>query len=283
MECQVCGSQMRADVIDRTYRCDGCGFYSSEFPIEINNLRVIDEGAREAALFPLRAVSFRQILDDCAALIPAAGSILDVGCAHGWFMEAANARGYRCFGIEPDDDMAARLRASNIDFIKGYFPEAVPAGATYDVITFNDVFEHLPNLAGIAVAAHEHLGENGILIVNLPVCDGVFFRLARAIARFGIDGPLCRMWQKGLPSPHLSYFSRTTVPRLLSMHGFELVLARDLPSVSFNGLYDRIRYDTDLGFFKAAVTFMAAIPLVPLARAMPSDSRYFVFRKARQT
>lgn len=282
MECQVCSSQMRTDVIDQTYRCESCGFFSSEFPIEINSLRVINEDAREAALFPLRAVSFRQILDDCTALIPARGSILDVGCAHGWFMEAAKARGYRSFGIEPDDDMAARLRASNIDFMKGYFPEVVPADARFDAITFNDVFEHLPNLAGIATAVHEHLGESGILIVNLPVSDGVFFRLARGIARFGIDGPLCRMWQKGLPSPHLSYFSRTTVPRLLSKHGFELVLARDLPSVSFNGLYDRIRYDTELGFFKAAVTFMAAVALVPLAKAMPSDSRYFVFRKARR-
>lgn len=79
MECQVCGSSMQADVIHPTYRCQACGFFSSEFPIGINCIHAINEDAREVALFPLRAISFKRILDECAELIPTRGSILDVG------------------------------------------------------------------------------------------------------------------------------------------------------------------------------------------------------------
>lgn len=76
--------------------------------------------------------------------------------------------------------MASRLRASNIDFVKGFFPDAVPAGVKYDAITFNDVFEHLPNLSVIVTAVRHHLNENGILIINLPVSDGFFSKLRAA-------------------------------------------------------------------------------------------------------
>jgi 2-polyprenyl-3-methyl-5-hydroxy-6-metoxy-1,4-benzoquinol methylase len=134
---------------------------------------------------PLRVISFKQILDECTELIPSGGPILDVGCAHGWFMEAAEARGYGCSGIEPDDDMASRLQASNIGFMKGYFPEVVPAGVKYDAITFNEVFEHLPNLSVMVTAVRDHLNENGVLIINLPVSDGIFLKLHAASRESG--------------------------------------------------------------------------------------------------
>jgi SAM-dependent methyltransferase len=279
MLCQVCETGMRPDLLGKTYRCPACGFFASDLPVEINRVHVINEDTRAMALRHLRDVGFRQLLDDCAPLIPPGASILDVGCAHGWFIQSAQARGYVCHGVEPDEDMALRLRAANIDFAQGFFPDAVPEGATYDAITFNDVFEHLPTLDAIVRACHEHLAERGLLIISLPMSNGIFFRIARVLGRLGIDGPLSRMWQKGFPSPHLSYFSRQTLPDLITRHGFELVLARDLPSITVNGLYQRIRYDSDVGPVQAAVLFAATCLLVPATLAVPSDARYFAFRK----
>lgn len=279
MKCQVCQSPQCPDALDMTYRCSACGFFSSALPVEINEVHAIDEGARESALFPLREAGFRQILDDCKGLIKEGGSILDVGCAHGWFIQAAQARGYRCHGIEPDDDMATKLDAAKITFSKGFFPDILQADQTYDAITFHDVFEHLPDLAAVVTAARNHLNPGGLLIISLPMSDGIFFKIARGLATIGISGPLSRMWQKGLPSPHLSYFSRTTLPQLILKFGFDLRLSRDLPSVSTKGLYDRIRYDKEIGPIKAAILFVAARALVPITKMTASDSRYFVFRK----
>jgi len=51
-----------------------------------------------------------------------------------------------------------------------------------------------------------------------------------------------------------------------------------LKSLSSNGLYDRICYDRDLGFFKAAVLYTLARAAGAMSRVFPSDIRYFVFR-----
>jgi 2-polyprenyl-3-methyl-5-hydroxy-6-metoxy-1,4-benzoquinol methylase len=111
----------------------------SAFPVRINEIERIDEDARALALKPLRTVTFREILDDVAQDVPPPASVLDVGSAHGWFMEEAERRGYVATGIEPDATMAARSR---VNVIRGFFPEA--AQGPYDLVTFNDVFEHLP-------------------------------------------------------------------------------------------------------------------------------------------
>jgi SAM-dependent methyltransferase len=212
---------MRPDLIPETYRCEACGFLKSFFPIEINKASRIDETARETALKPLRTRSFQTILDDIARDVPPPASVLDVGSAHGWFMEEAERRGYSVTGIEPRfRDRSARQgqRRARI------FPDAAPG--RYDLITFNDVFEHLPEPAKMMRAVAERLTPNGRAIINLPVSDGLIFRITRLAARLGLCGPLERMWQKGLPSPHLSYFSPHTLQRLAEANGLTLIRSK---------------------------------------------------------
>ncbi len=52
------------------------------------------------------------------------------------------------------------------------------------------------------------------------------------------------MGQRGLPSPHLSYFMAGTLQRLFSRAGFTLLRRGHLASVATDGLYDGIRYDS---------------------------------------
>jgi hypothetical protein len=75
------------------------------------------------------------------------------------------------------------------------------------------VFEHLPDPYGVAQVLRKHLSSRGFVIINLPVSDGLVFRFARTLARIGVRAPLERMWQVGMPSPHLSYFSGITLSR----------------------------------------------------------------------
>ena len=47
----------------------------------------IDENARETGLRELRKSNFTIIAENIKSFKPNGGSLLDVGCAHGWFIE----------------------------------------------------------------------------------------------------------------------------------------------------------------------------------------------------
>ncbi|NBJ11438.1 class I SAM-dependent methyltransferase [Microvirga arsenatis] len=277
MECSICSNQMEPDVLEQTFRCTRCGFFSSTLPVTINSGSRIDERVREQGLKPVRLANFKELLDACSDVAPK-GTLLDVGCAHGWFIQAAEARGYKGVGIEPDSSMAALSRKAGIHVIEGYFPEALPDGARYDVITFNDVFEHLPDVNKMAQSIRERLTPSGVVIINLPVTDGTIFRLSRMAAQLGMKGSLARMWQQGLPSPHLSYFSTENLPRLMERHGFRLVKSGPLTSIITNGLYERIRADRNISIPKTLPVYAAARAIALSSRFFTSDVWYFAFR-----
>jgi len=281
MDCFLCDLPMRPDVLEGTFRCPACGLYRSDLPIAINQAvgDRLDEARRERALKPLRLANFARLLDACAGHLPAGASLLDVGCAHGWFLQAAAARGYRATGLEPDRVLAARAAATGQPVIQGFFPEALPTGAAYDALVFNDVFEHLPDPHAMVEAARARLRPGGVLILTLPLAQGAAFRLARVAARLGICGPLARMWQKGLPSPHLAYYSTETLLRLVRAHGFEPVGGGRLAAMTLRGLWPRIRYDRRVSRPQAAALYLAAAGLTAVSALAPPDIGYFVLRK----
>ena len=53
--------------------------------------------------------------------------------------------------------------------------------------------------------------------------------------------------------------------------------------MSTKGLYQRIRYDREVGWTKAAALYAAARALRLVTNAFPSDIQYFVFRAAGDT
>ncbi|WP_428533699.1 class I SAM-dependent methyltransferase [Rhodopila sp.] len=270
---------MVPDLAPGTSHCQACGFFASELPIQINSVDRIDEDVRERALKPVRLANFQQLLAECADYLPRGTRLLDVGCAHGWFLEAAKTRGIECVGIEPDVDMERRARLAGHDVIAGFFPAEMPPDMRFDAIIFNDVFEHLPDVSVAASVLSDYLLPGGAVIVNLPVAEGFIFRAARLAARFGVTGPLNRMWQIGLPSPHVSYFTSAALSRLFTTAGFALLRQGQLASIVTDGLYDRIRYDRSVGALKAGALYTLAVAAVAFSKFFPSDIQYFIFQR----
>ena len=60
----------------------------------------------------------------------------------------------------------------------------------FDAIIFNDVFEHLPDPIDAIVAVERLLADDGILVLNLPSSDGLFFRSLYAPKSVGLAGAL---------------------------------------------------------------------------------------------
>ncbi|MDQ8043164.1 MAG: class I SAM-dependent methyltransferase [Solirubrobacteraceae bacterium] len=242
--CLVCAAPVRLRVAAWTAQCPSCGTWRSDLEPEIESAslhRAIDTGARSEGLRELRERNNRRILDEIAALQPLEGKrLIDVGSAHGWFLEAAATRGLDAAGIEPEDAIAEHARAAGHRVRSGYFPAVLEPGEQADVITFNDVLEHIPDVDETLRACAQTLRPGGVLSINIPSATGLGYRVATLLGRLGVKGPYERFWQYGLPSPHAHYFTPEALATLVRRHG--LILRRTVPlsSVQRRGLWARL-------------------------------------------
>ncbi|WP_299665358.1 class I SAM-dependent methyltransferase [uncultured Ruegeria sp.] len=250
--------------------CPNCRLYASSLGA--------DGGTGIDGLEDLRKSNFDILLSQLEATRPLAGlTLLEVGCSKGLFLEAALSRGIKTTGIEPEIAMADQARAKGLEVFDGFFPDAMPAGATYDIIVFNDVFEHLPDPTAALVACQSHLRRNGSLLINLPSSDGAFYRISKLFSRLGWSGPYERLWQKGFPSPHTFYFNPKNLRELVEKStGLRLEYQHSLPSVHRKGTRERVR-STYKGLSGEIVT-LGVVCLSFVLPLLPSDISVTHFR-----
>ncbi len=282
MACIVCGNAQSAGLASWHAACRRCGYESAALEGAINAASTelpLDEGKREAGLKALRQDNFRDIVAIARRHArPGARRLLDVGCAHGWFLETARDH-FDVLGVEPDAGVGGRTLARGLPVRQGYFPDALEADETFDVIVFNDVIEHIPDIGAALDACHARLADGGLLILNLPNSAGFFYRLSKVFARAGWRGPFDRLWQKGLPSPHVHYFRPRNLERLVAGRGFDLVHTQELPSVRASGLRERMACTGDLSGPALHLQYAAVLCTIPLLKVFPSDIIVSVFRK----
>lgn len=278
--CPACDGTLRRRRPEWVLRCPGCGLWRSTLGRSDGRLarnEVLDEARRAEGLRPLRDRNNTEETRLISRLRPIRGlHVLDVGAGHGWFLEAAVLAGARAEGLEPDEAIAESARARGLGVTTGYFPETLPAGSRFDVISFHDVLEHIPDVAGALSACREHLRPKGLLVASAPDAGGALFWAARVLASVGIAGPLERLWQRGYPSPHVSYFDRKTIGRLAARHGFRRRLDASLLSLAFRGLWARVHMDRAPGF-GSTLLFLGLAGACALLGVLPSDQRLHVF------
>ncbi len=150
----------------------------------------------------------------------AGGRALDVGCSSGAWLEVVAQRGMTATGVEIGAQTAERARGRGLDVRTGTLGEVAPTlpAHGFDLITFWDVLEHLPDpLAELALAAGL-LAPGGLLAATFPNADGLYPRLThRLIAR------RTGVWEYPELPVHLFDFSKRTAPRLLSRAGYDVV------------------------------------------------------------
>jgi SAM-dependent methyltransferase len=239
----------------------------------------MDEASREHGLKTLREGNFRELL----ALIrehmrPGRSRLLDVGAAHGWFVKMAS-EWMDALGIEPDGAMCVKARSEGISLIEGYFPDAIGADSKFDVITFNDSFEHIPDVPRTLAACRKHLKDGGVLVLNLPSSNGFFYKTSKLLKRAGSGSAFERMWQKGLPSPHIHYFNPKNLVQAAEKNGFDRVSVGSLRTVRHEGLYDRISHISGRGKLHNSLVFVATSLVIPLTAFLSSDIAVVVLKK----
>lgn len=138
--------------------------------------------------------------------------LLDVGCATGFFLQAARARRWDVRGLEPSEyasDYARRelgLQVETASIVSP--PEGLPQ---FDVVTLWDTIEHLdrPDLALSNI--HKLLKPNGVLVFS----TGDYASMLRRLTR--------RRWRLFGDPTHNFFFDEQTLRLILMRAGFEVL------------------------------------------------------------
>jgi SAM-dependent methyltransferase len=289
-ECAAgCGVAVRTRYVVGSHiinRCSRCGLYMLAADESGADTAQLDRSQFDAALRPLRTANYARILQRLGQILPLAGrKLLDVGCSSGWFLESARAAGCECYGLEPDTFFYERLAGGPLvqtQLVRGYFPDDVPADwGPFDIITFHDVFEHLPDPARVLAATRARLVPGGLLVLSLPVADGFVFRLATLLYHFGVTAPLARVFQLRYPFPHLFYFTRDSLLQLARQSGFAPLAVERLRSFSTRGALHRSRMDSTRHFSDVVTRYAGATALLMFAvlePLLPADSVLVILR-----
>lgn len=229
-------------------------------------------------LDPVRRSNFKTIIQRVEQLAPE-GPWLDVGCGGGLFLRFASGRGHTISGIEPKPEMARAAECDGIVVHQGLFPEVLGADQRFAAIFFNDVLEHLLNVDDVFDACKRHLLPRGVLTINVPNANGLYFQLATQLRKVGVAGPHERMWQTMFYSPHLHYFTPGSLKRLAAGHGYKIIgRIEALKSVTISGLWERVSADPGANLISRLLTVAGAFALVPLSRLFASDAMVAYFR-----
>jgi len=139
------------------------------------------------------------------------GTLLDVGCGNGAFLEAMQALGWNVTGVDPDPAAVRYGRSRGLSIFCGMLPD-VPAGERYDVITVSHVIEHVADPVGLLKQCAAYLRpSSGRIMITTPNMKSLGHRWFK------------RYW-RGLEVPrHLNLFSPQGLSRCATRAGLSLI------------------------------------------------------------
>lgn len=203
--------------------------------------------------------------------------ILDVGCAEGGFTEILLSMGANPLGIEPDKASAFDAIKKKLPLELSGFEEMTSQSGKFDVIVFNDVFEHMQDPCLSLKKSDELLKKDGYILINLPVSKGLIFKIVLLMAKLGIKSPYKRIWAQGLSSPHIYFYNDYNIELLLSSFNFKLIEKGPLISISSDGMFKRVR--STYGVISSIIISLVALCFVSISKFFPPDVMYLLFKK----
>jgi SAM-dependent methyltransferase len=133
------------------------------------------------------------------------GRSLDVGCGPGFFLDAAAARGYEAWGLDPSAYAVELARRTHGERVRQGVLEAAPfPPGHFDLLTAFDAFEHVYDPPGFLEAAHRLLAPGGVLAITTPDPTSLLARVSG------------RRWVSFKIPEHVCYWSPETIRRALA-------------------------------------------------------------------
>jgi len=156
------------------------------------------------------------------------GRILDIGCATGFFLEAAAERGWQAYGVEVNPYAVEQARKQFGDrVIEGTIGSKQLDGLSFDAIAMSDVLEHVYDPLEALCRANELLRDGGLVAITTPNIAGLAALIFRS------------RWPH-LKAEHQFYFSPRTLSDLLIRAGFRVLsLKSAVKALSLNYIFSQ--------------------------------------------
>jgi len=139
------------------------------------------------------------------------GKFLDVGCSTGDLLSAAQKKGFDCVGIEPNTWACNfAIKKKGLKIINEELGTASLKSGTFDVVSYMEVIEHIPDPLAELRAIKRIIKNDGILILSTP--------------NFGCqESQTCGMgWKHNKPWEHIYLFDNAHLQKMLDLAGFSI-------------------------------------------------------------
>lgn len=208
VECSDCGMMQAYPLPSKSYLKS---FYDLHFDT--------DPGTSS----PDRIFAFEKFLAQIKKRFPKSGSLLDVGCGNGSFLEIAKKFSRNVCGIDASAYCTKTCREKGLNVHCGELEEVNFPNSSFDVVTIFHVIEHVLNPRSLLVEVRRILKVGGCVVVRTPNVDS---KISKA------TGPY---WGWMNPPFHLYYFSPSSLSKILKSTGFSV----DLITTRFSPEYNR--------------------------------------------
>ena len=248
--CPICHGEMYLSILEQQfvlYVCSKCGVHYREYRTEKGEQDHFQQVKMESYSRSVRVIRERsyKVLVEVVLSFVHSGRWLDVGCSFGWLLRYVQSHGFNPYGVDPSPSAVQAARNIGLSVKLGTYPNEDGRGAPYQVISFIDVLEHLPDPFFILRAVRHHLSPEGVLVVQVPDRECLMYQIALLmfmVSRGRFGDPLRRLYLDGLDFPHIFYYSQRNLNLLLEKSGFQVVRQYRSPIGSWDTMVDRITY-----------------------------------------
>jgi 2-polyprenyl-3-methyl-5-hydroxy-6-metoxy-1,4-benzoquinol methylase len=136
------------------------------------------------------------------------GTVLDLGCGNGAFLQSAKSCGWEVVGVDPDPEAAANGIRMGLNIHLCSVEEFDAKDESFDVITLSHVIEHVHDPIQVLKSCYRLLKNGGQLWLETPNIDSFGHEL------YG------RNWRGLEPPRHLQLFNQTSLNSALQTAGF---------------------------------------------------------------
>jgi 2-polyprenyl-3-methyl-5-hydroxy-6-metoxy-1,4-benzoquinol methylase len=251
MNCRVCGnndmtyfySQGSNDQF-KFYRCNTCSLVN----LDLSGIKIEDNQHKYVEVFNPPA-DYEKEKESSRAyqfvskIVPAKGSMLDIGCGKGSLLYFFKKGGWDVHGLELSEVFARHVREKlNVEVEVCNFLEYDHLEEHYDLVSLRHVLEHIPESVITLKKIASLLVPGGYGYFEFPNIDGLSHKIQRLKNKYHIGG---KKYSRKFVPGHCNEFSKQSFEYLLSLTGFKLIRWETYSKKSLsNFLYNHIHIGT---------------------------------------